>query len=134
VRVHQDSGALKLSSTQSTGKVPVGQYRLATCVVEAEDDEGVTWSIFGRGVWNQPVIEVKQNRRATLEFGPPLTASITLSKQGDALEIGLRVAGQRGEQYPPRDFRPAGKPMPRQRFEVRDENGDIVASADFEYG
>jgi len=130
-----DSGPLKLNSGESTGKVPVGEYRLATCSIETQDDEGVTWRIFGRGNWRQPVIEVKRNRRAALEFGPPLTARITLSKQRDVLEIGLDVTGRRGETYPPRDFRRVGKGLPpAPRFEVRDEKGNIVVSSDFEYG
>lgn len=129
-----DSGPLKLNSSESTGKVPVGEYRLATCLLEREDDEGVTWRIFGRGNWRQPVIEVKRNRKAALEFGPPLTARITLTKQRDVLEIGLDVTGRRGETYPPRDFARVGKGLPAPRFEVRDEKGDIVVSSDFEYG
>jgi hypothetical protein len=130
-----DTGPLKLNSSESTGRVPVGEYRLATCSIETQDDEGVTWRILGRGNWRQPVIEVNRNRKAALEFGPPLTARITLTKQRDVLEIGLDVTGQRGEMYPPRDFRRLGKGLPpAPRFEVRDERGNIVVSSDFEYG
>ena len=130
-----DAGALKLSSSESKGKVPVGEYRLATCSIETQDDEGVTWRILGRGNWRQPVIEVKRNRKAALEFGPPLTARITLTKQRDVLEIGLDVTGRRGETYPPRDFRRVGKGLPpAPRFQVRDDRGNIVVSGDFEYG
>jgi hypothetical protein len=129
-----DDGGLKLNGGASRIKAPVGEYRFAACSFESKDEKGVSWRIIGQGDWNQPVITVNPDESASLDFGPPLTASLTVAKRGSAFEFGLEIKGQGGETYSAGNFeRGKGRVQPP-RLEIRDEKGEVVARGKFEFG
>jgi len=129
-----DDGALKLNGGASRVKAPAGEYRFAACSFESKDDRGTPWRIIGRGSWQQPVITVNPDESASLEFGPPLTASLTVAKGGGAFQFGLEIKGQGGETYSAGDFERAKSRVQPPRLEIRDEKGEIVARGKFEFG
>jgi hypothetical protein len=129
-----EDGALKLNGGARRVKVPAGEYRFAGCSFEGEDDEGNPWRIIGQGSWTLPVIDVAAGKKVPVEFGLPLTASITASRSGDSFNLVLQIKGQGGETYSAGSFLRGGGMLPAPRFEVRNGEGEIVASADFAYG
>jgi len=129
-----DDGALKLSGSDPREKAPAGEYRIAACSFEREDEQGALWRIVGRGDWSQRAIEVNADEKTALKVGPPLTAEVTVSKEGNSIALGLDVKGQSGETYSTRDFQKAGEGVPAPRFEVRTKKGETIARGQFEYG
>lgn len=127
-------GALKLSGSEPRQKAPAGEYRIAACSFEREDEQGALWRIVGRGDWNQQVIEVVADKKTSLRVGPPLTAEVTVSRDGTSIALGLDIKGQSGETYSTRDFQKAGERLQAPQFEVRDEKGETIARGQFEYG
>lgn len=134
VELLSDDGALKLSGSDAREKAPAGEYRLVACSFEREDEQGALWRIVGRGDWSQQVVEVNADKKTALKVGPPLTAEVTVSKDGNSIALGLDVEGQSGETYSTGDFQKAGETVQAPRFEVRNEKGEIVARGQFEYG
>jgi hypothetical protein len=129
-----DDGALKLNGGASRIKAPAGEYRFAACSFENKDDRGTAWRIIGRGDWRQPVITVNPDESASLEFGPPLTASLNVAKRGSSFEFGLEIKGQGGETYSAGDFERGRSRVQPPRLEIRDEKGEVVARGRFEFG
>ena len=115
-------------------KVPAGEYRFAGCSFEGEDDGGELWRVVGQGDWSQQAIEVDADGRTSVKFGLPLTAGITAARSGDSFNFVLQIKGQGGETYSAGSFLRGGGMLPAPRFEIRNGEGEIVASADFAYG
>ena len=128
------NGRFNLSGGTNKVEVPVGEYRLAACTFEAQDDNGERWRIFGQGNSITPVLQVNPGETSALTFGPPLTASLSIRRQGSSFNLGLDIRGEAGEIYPVNDFQQDGRQAAAPQFLVRDEKGEIVARGRFRYG
>ena len=127
-------GALKLTGASRKAMAPAGTYQLSSCSFEGQDDAGASWSIVGKGDWAQAPIEVAQGTSTSLEFGPPLIASVDASNNGDNFTFKLNVKGQGGAVFSARDFQVDGEQAPAPRIEIRDSRGETIAKGKFEYG
>ena len=134
VELLSDDGGLKLAGNARTLKVPAGEYRVAGCSFEVEDDDGISWKMIGRGDWRQDAVSVNPDEKAAVAFGAPLTASITAARSGDSFRFSLEIKGQGGETYSAGEIQRDGSRLPPPKFEVRNGEGEIVASADFAFG
>jgi hypothetical protein len=134
VELLSDDGGLKLAGSAGSVKVPAGEYRVAGCSFEVEDDDGISWKMVGRGDWRQDAVSVNPDEKAAVAFGAPLTASITAARSGDSFRFSLEIKGQGGETYSAGEIQKDGSRLPPPGFEVRNGEGEIVASADFSYG
>jgi len=134
IELISNDGALKVNGGGSKSKVPVGEYRLAACSFDGKDDKGAAWRIAGRGLWGQTAIQVSPGENTTVKFGPPLKATVAVGKRGDSFSFGLDITGQGGETYSARDFERNGGMIEAPRLEIRNEKGEVVARANFEYG
>jgi len=126
------AGAIKLNAPAI--RVPTGEYRLAGCSFEAKADDGVKWRICGRGTAKQKPLTVAKGKKAILEAGPPLQASMSCQKQGDQREFGLRIEGCGKEIYSAGSFLKNGESTPEPRIKIADNKGKTVAEGQFEYG
>ena len=129
-----EHGALKLAGGTRRTKVPAGAYRFAGCSFEQEDESGAPWRIVGQGDWSQATVDVASGKNTSLEFGPPLTAEISASRNGNQFSFGLQVKGQGGEVFSPSNFQKNGAPAPVPHLEIRDDKGIVIAKAQFAYG
>jgi hypothetical protein len=129
-----DDGALKLAGSARTLKVPAGEYRFAGSSFEVKDDDGGLWKMIGRGDWRQNAISVNPGENAEVPFGPPLTASVKATRSGNSFQFSLEIKGQGGETYAANEIQKDGSLLPPPRFEVRNGDGETIASADFAYG
>ncbi len=130
-----DSGrCLNLRGGADRVEVPIGEYRLAACTFVDKDDEGAQWQIVGKSEPARSVLSVSQSRTTALTFGPPITVSLGVEQQGDALSLGLNIRGQAGETYSPAEFTQNGKQLAPPRFEIKDGRGEIIARGQFHYG
>ena len=128
------NGQFNLRGGTDKVEVPVGEYRLAACIFEAKDGTGERWRIAGQGNSTTPVLQVNPGGTTALTFGPPLTASLTVRRQGSSFDLGLDIRGQASEIYPVNEFRQGGGQAAPPQFVVRDESGEIVARGRFKYG
>ena len=79
-------------------------------------------------------VDVASGKNTSLEFGPPLTAEIGASRNGNQFSFGLQVKGQGGEVFSPSNFQKNGAPAPVPHLEIRDDKGIVIAKAQFAYG
>jgi len=128
------NGRFNLTGGTDKVEVPVGEYGLSACTFEAKDDNGERWRIFGQSNSGTPVLQVNPGETTALTFGPPLTASLTVSRRGSSIDLGLDIRGQAGEIYPVNEFQQSGRQAAAPQFLVRDEKGEIVARGRFKYG
>jgi hypothetical protein len=118
-------------------KAPADTYHMAHCGTEAKDAEGRVWRVTGRGLWEQPAIEVKPGEKTELAYGAPFVAEVTVDKRSSSeYRFGLKITGQAGEAYTARDFRPVDskESPPAPTLNIIDEKGETVASGSFRYG
>jgi len=128
------NGQFNLRGGTDKVEVPVGEYGLSACTFEAKDGNGERWRIAGQSNSRTPILKVNPGETTALTFGPPLTASLTLGRQGRSFNLGLDIRGQAGEIYPVSDFRQGGRQAAPPQFLVRDERSEIVARGRFKYG
>ena len=128
------NGRFTLTGGTDKVEVPVGEYRLSSCMFAAKDDNGALWQIAGKGETSRAVLTVNSGETVAVPFGPPLTVSIAASKQGGSYSLGINITGRGGETYEVSEFRQSGRRPAPPRFEVRNEDGEVVARGRFEYG
>jgi len=128
------NGRFNLAGGTDKVEVPVGEYGLSACTFEAKDDNGERWRIVGQSNSRTPVLQVNPGETTPVTFGPPLTASLTVRRQGSSIDLGLDIRGQAGEIYPVNEFQQSGRQAAAPQFLVRDEKGEIVARGRFRYG
>ncbi len=129
-----DDGRFTLTGGTEKVGLPVGEYRLSACTFAAKDDNGATWEIAGKGGTSRAVLKIRPGETTEVPFGPPLTVSISASKQGGAYSLGINITGKGGETYQVSEFRQSGRRLAPPRFEVRNDTGGVIARGRFEYG
>ena len=116
-------------STEQNG-LPSGTYRMRTCTLSRTNPSGIEWRLT---CYLPEPIRITAGETTTLAVGPPLTASLTASKQGTGVVLlQLALTGGSGERYVPASG--TSKTMQPPKFQVRDGRGNIVASGAFRYG
>ncbi len=137
VELMGDGGTLKLDSVAGKSRIPVGEYRFATCRLEEKTAGGnVTWGLVGKGDWSQSAVAVTENGKAHVVFGPPLIAKVTVSKrEAQTFAFDFALSGQGGETYTAGDVTRNGKSIGNAPFfKILDKEGKQVARGNFEYG
>jgi len=129
-----DDGRFTLTGGTEKVGIPVGEYRLSACTFAAKDDNGATWQIAGKGDTSRTTLRIASGETTALPFGPPLTVSLSASKQGGSFSLGLNITGQGGETYSVSEFKQSGRRPAPPRFEVRNDQGEVIARGRFEYG
>ena len=73
--------------------LPPGKYRLQQVKLI---DQYEFYAFTAQGLeW----ITISPDKMSTMKFGPPLTQSITLARQGSVIELDYKLTGQGGENY-----------------------------------
>jgi len=129
-----DNGRFTLTGGTEKVGIPVGEYRLSACRFAAKDENGAMWEIVGNGATSRTVLEIRPGETTAVPFGPPLTASISASRRGGSLSLGINITGKGGETYQVSEFRQSGRRTAPPRFEVRNDKGEVIARGRFEYG
>ena len=129
-----DDGRFTLTGGTEKVGIPVGEYRLSACTFAAKDENGATWEIIGNGETSRTVLKISPGETAAVPFGPPLTASISASKQGGSYSLGINITGKGGETYQVSEFRQSGRRAAPPRFEVHNDAGEVIARGRFQYG
>jgi hypothetical protein len=78
-------------------------------------------------------IKVRKDETTIVKVGEPFTIKTDARRAGRIISIGLSIVGRAGEKYFPRPMK-KGKVVPRPKFEIIDEAGNILDSGQFEYG
>lgn len=135
-------------------EAPVGTYGLYSSVVDGRDKGGATISLMSFMEENPTTAGVDANGTARLACGAPLKLRVQARRSGyrsvglldalssppvsnvSTLEFNVDVIGAGGERYStfrkitPRD---ESRPDPP-RFKVLDDEGEVIATGQFEYG
>lgn len=101
--------------------LPEGDYRIREVYLEG-GYQSSHWSEIGLE-W----IQVGPDKEATLKIGPPLTQSISITRQGPILKLDYKLTGQGGENYSMSDRKTAPA------FDIYKDDKKID-SCKFEYG
>jgi hypothetical protein len=121
-----------LTLRRGTAPVVAGTYEVRSIRFVAKDERDRHWRTEGTFLNGQlPRVEIVPGETTELEIGPPLRVRPVLSRRGGAVEIDLVIHGRAGEDY---RWQQLDESIPKPWLEIRDEAGEIVHRATFEYG
>ncbi len=132
VRSRKDrSRSWRLSGKGGEIAAPAEELVIQRCTLNERDEKGRNWSAYGYFYGDRAVtLDLSDGAEKELPVGPPFSATILKQKTRDRVSLNLIVTDRTGRKFTIRG--PGGKSQPR--FEVRDEQDEVVWQGKFEYG
>jgi len=127
-------GSVKLSSLHHPTALPVGTYRIVQCVVQEQGTDGAAWRMANSMGKAGTTVTVVEGQTVQVPCGPPFTAKVSASKQGDAVSFRFDMTGQDGLAYSPATLTRNGQRLGAPKIVIRNEDGQILAQGAFRYG
>ena len=130
-----NTGSTNFEATGGRVDVPVDEYSLFDCWLEAKDAQGNTWRAeSGSGPFT--IFRVEAGKENHFQFGPPFKVSLVPGsegpyKAGQTITFTAQVAGADGKNY---RFTRSGQPMPAPKMTMKDESGKELGTYQFQYG
>ena len=123
------------SSDENPVQAPPGNCVLLDARFESKDAEGAVWRLSARpGQVGKPFV-VKAGETTIVECGPPLTAVLPASRfTGDMVNFSVFLTGRGGLAYTADAFLRNGTLTTTPSIEIRDANGELMATGAFKYG
>jgi hypothetical protein len=151
VTSQSNTGSVQIEGTGGRVDLPVDQYSLYLCWVEAKDVEGKTWKAEAMTGGPYPRFEVKAGEENRYAFGPPFTVSLKASPEGSyqpgqTIRFQATFTGAEGKIYSlTRDGGPQAGPRilfasgyagtpPGPKVVLKDESGMEVGSFQMQSG
>lgn len=136
VEVLTDKGVLRFDKDGKLELAP-GTYSVMAYSLRAKHSDGAEWRIVGQAKSGGVPLQVKAGETAELAFGPPLKATLVARKMSASdYAFSVKLTGQAGESYSPRDITRAGQSPAAPKVEIRSaaDASKVVASGSFQYG
>jgi len=126
-------GMMRVEGKNYRAKIPVGSYRIRSCVFAKKDAEGNLWEIVGD--LNGRRVKITSDTPTSFAFGPPLTVSLSTSKRGNrVVNFNLKIKGKGGEVYSPQKLTKNGREVPAPSVKILSESGRSFGEHRFQYG
>jgi hypothetical protein len=129
--LHSDTQSQPVKFSEGSAQAIAGTFDLATIRLSAIDSSNRTWTTRGVFRSNKPTVTIEPGSEARMKNPLPLQVSIEPAGKSpsDAVKLEVKITGINGAGFsPPRAERPEGS------FEIKDAEGNVVASDKFEYG
>jgi hypothetical protein len=125
--------ALLPANAEGKWELPPGKYTTRSFgLSRSVGDE--KWTLAGSQPNQARYFEIKAETPAVLPLGPPFALGYSVDKaSGEAVSIGLKVAGLSGETYAAGATK-GQRQEPAPQFTIISEAGDNLAQGSFEYG
>jgi hypothetical protein len=95
VALRDDRRVVLLDGTEGTLSIPAGQYRVANCVLENEQNEQQTPQF----AQCEQEVSIPPGQTAALRLGLPLSNAIAVTRDRNLLRLKYRLTGAGGEVY-----------------------------------
>jgi hypothetical protein len=97
LKLSSDDMSVIANSPEATLRVPRGQYSNLDVLLEAGGVRATLKSAYGPGARN--ALSIAEREPGVLEFGGPLTNSVTISRAGETLQLSYSLLGGGGLSY-----------------------------------
>ena len=95
----------------------------------SKEQDGKKYQISSRGPWGKiSNIKIKNNDTIKLRLGQPLLIQPSISKVSNTVSIRFSIIGQAGEEYE------ISRRETVPKIEIKDEQGNTLATGNFSYG
>ena len=78
-------------------------------------------------------IRISSGSPTSLDFGPPLSVSLSAGRRSRSVNFNIKIEGAGGEIYSPVVTK-NGRSMPAPSVKIRDKNGRSLGEHKFQYG
>ncbi len=126
-----DGGALgteSISSSSGPVEVTAGTYDITRITFTGKQGTD-TWQITSKP---ESSVAVEPNEAKVVKAGAPFEIFADVQGSGPAVSIGFSILGQTGEKYT--DIQKNGQRAPAPTLKIVGQNGEELASGQFEYG
>jgi len=128
----ENNKILRLSSKDGSFRLPVGKYTLLGAIAYATDDNKDRWVVsYNLSSAKDREVVIEANATKALEIGPPFTASVSVTRNGDEAELSLSLVGRGGDRAIIRKAAASSDPP---SFQVTSPAGQVVWQGAFKFG
>jgi len=147
-------GIMYVEGKNYQAKIPVGNYQLRSCVLAKKGSEDNLWKVVGdvgkkrikitskdakgnlweiNGELRRKQIKISSDSPTNLDFGPPLSVSLSSNQRSRNVNFNIKIEGAGGEIYSPVVTKNKRR-MPAPSVKIRDKNGRSLGEHSFQYG
>jgi len=127
LRLWSDAAHKSLAGSERSWRLPVGKYFALSVDLRLADSDKSRWTFYSRETGGLKSFEIRDGQTTVIEIGPPFSIEPFANRS----TIGFEIVGQGGELYSTRVLKD-GQELPRPKFEVVDESGEVLCAGTFE--
>jgi len=135
IRCDMMPGEYRAATRGGPAALPAGEYEVRGIQICTWDDEGFRYRL---QCLSRPEavdhFQITEGETTVIEIGPPLTVKANPVRDGENIVVNVEVWGAHGERYFPYGIPDGGRLEGKPGIKIFDEQGNELASGDFEYG